>query len=63
MYKYFNSLVICNELDKRNKEQEIMIKELQKQLNELQYKYEGLEMCKREIYNKYQNSIVKSQNN
>ena len=60
MYKYFNQLVICNELDKRNKEQEIIIKNLQKQVEDLQYKYDGLLTCKKEIYKNYQDSIVKN---
>jgi len=59
MYKYFNQLVICNELDKSNKELLKELETIKKDYNDLEYKYNGLLECKNEIYTKYQDTIIR----
>ena len=58
MFKYYNELIICNQLNNKNREQEELIKQLQKEKKELQYKYDGLLECKNDIYTKYQDTII-----
>jgi hypothetical protein len=67
MYKYFNEVIVCNQLSKENKDikkeldkSKINFVKLKKEYNDLQYKYDGLLECKNDIYTKYQNSIVKN---
>ena len=60
MYKYFNHIVICNELHKQNKEQEEEIERLKKELKDLQYKYDGVDIGLKEIYDNYKKSVIKS---
>lgn len=59
MIKYFSNLCDCNELHNKNKIQEEHIRKLQKQLEELQYKYDGVELCKKEVYDKYKECIIR----
>jgi hypothetical protein len=60
MYKYFNEVIVCNQLSKENKDIKKELDKLKKEYNDLQYKYDGLLECKNDIYTKYQNSIVKN---
>ena len=60
MYRFFNDLAMCGDL---NKATECLTKEvdgLKKQNSDLEYKYEGLLECKTDIYHKYQDLIIKN---
>ena len=59
MIKYFNEVIICNQLTKKNKELEQELVKLKRDYNDLEYKYNGLLECKRDIYKKYQESIIR----
>jgi|DEB0MinimDraft_10_1074344.scaffolds.fasta_scaffold34264_3 hypothetical protein len=59
MIKYVNEYIICNSLDKQNKELKKQLERLQQDYNNLEYKYNGLLECKNDIYTKYQESIIK----
>jgi predicted nuclease with TOPRIM domain len=59
MLKYFNEIVICNSLDKENKELKEKLNRLQQDYNDLEYKYNGVLDCKKEIYTKYQDTIIR----
>lgn len=59
MIKYFNEIIICNQLTKRNKELEQDLEKLKREYNELEYKYESVLESKNDIYRKYQEYIIK----
>lgn len=59
MIKYFNEVIICNQLTKRNKELEQDLEKLKREYNELEYKYESVLESKNDIYRKYQEYIIK----
>lgn len=59
MIKYFNEVIICNQLTKRNKELEQDLEKLKREYNDLEYKYESVLESKNDIYRKYQEYIIK----
>jgi len=63
MYKYFNEIVICSQLNKENECLKKEVDKLKKQNRDLEYKYEGLLECKTDIYKKYQDLIIKNTEN
>lgn len=61
MLKYFNEVIICNQLTKKNEELKKEIDKLKEDYNELEYKYNGLLHFKKDIYTKYQDTIISKQ--
>jgi cell division protein FtsB len=58
MLKYFNEVIICNQLTKENEELKKENIKLKEDYNELEYKYNGLMDFKKDIYKKYQDTII-----
>jgi len=66
MFRYFNEIAVCKTLNDENilKQLEInrlneVVKTLEQKNTELIYKYDGVLLSKQEIYEKYQNTILK----
>ena len=60
MYRFFNDLAMCGDLNKATECLTKEVDELKKQNSDLEYKYEGLLECKTDIYHKYQDIIIKN---
>ena len=63
MYKFFNNITVCGDLNKENENLKKEVDKLKKQNRDLKYKYEGLLECKSDIYHKYQDLIIKNTEN
>jgi hypothetical protein len=73
MFRYFNDIAICKSLTTENRLKQLeinlkqleinrlneVVKKLEQENNDLIYKYNGVLVSKQEIYEKYQNTILK----
>ena len=64
MYRFFNDLAMCGDLNKENEGLKKEVDKLKKQKRDLEYKYEELlDVVSADIYDKYQDLIIKNTGN